>query len=61
MFLAFSFMDSSAPFCPIRLAVVYLYPAASKALAEPRLRPLSSAQTMARRPQAARVGTVSVL
>jgi|LakMenEpi03Aug12_release.lakeMendotaPanAssembly.Ray.scaffolds.fasta_scaffold6806140_1 hypothetical protein len=54
-------MDSSAPFCPIHLAVVYLYPAASKALAEPRLRPLRTAQTMARRLQAARVGTVSVL
>jgi hypothetical protein len=70
-------MASSALCCPVRQVLVHVYPSSSKAFAEPRvtvhigrrgrpvqkprLMPLLTALSVARKLQAAGVGTVSVL
>jgi len=70
-------MASSALCCPVRQVLVHVYPGRSKAWSEPRitvhigrrgrpvskprLMPLLTALSVARKLQAAQVGTVSVL
>ncbi len=70
-------MASSALCCPVRQVLVHFYPGSSKIASEPRvtvhigrrgrpvqkprLMPLLTALSVARKLQAARIGTVSVL